>query len=193
MSEPSTSESQRVQRGPIESTNGTLLHYRHRAPERAARARALVVHGYPEHSGRYVHVLEACAARGIDAWAVDLRGFGEAAGKRGFIEEFDEYLDDVSAFVAHATGEKTDALPAFLIGHSMGGLVCARFMEERPKGIAGLVLTSPFLQLRMKVPVYKKIISRLFSRITPGLVLPTGFDPTTLSRDPEVVFAKNDG
>src|SRR5947207_848085 len=45
-------------------------------------ATLLIVHGLAEHSGRYDHVGRFLAAAGIDANALDLRGFGGSGGRR---------------------------------------------------------------------------------------------------------------
>jgi lysophospholipase len=174
------------EQGQLRATDGTRLFFRRVAPAQGARARArvLVVHGFAEHSGRYSHVLRGLAERGHDAWAIDLRGYGRSDGGRGCVKRFDDYLEDLTALVQTATQDRT--VPAFLLGHSMGGLVASRFIQERPSGIRGLVLSSPFFRVKMPVPAVKRGAAHILSAVLPRFTLPTNLDPQHLSRDPEV-------
>src|SRR5437016_5783680 len=82
----------RAEDGEIAGAGGTF--YRRSAvPEGAAWARVGVVHGYGDHSGRYVHFLRWLAERGVAVHAVDLRGHGLSAGRRGFVARWEEYLE----------------------------------------------------------------------------------------------------
>ena len=175
--------------GQLRSRDGTRIFYRRQAARgEKTRARVLVVHGFAEHSGRYEHVLRGFSERGFDAWALDLRGFGQSDGGRGCIRRWDEYLDDVQALLECAARDRA-TVPVFLVGHSMGGLVSTRFCEERPSGLRGLLLSSPFFRVKMPVPAVKRAAATVLSSLVPDLALPTDMDPGLISRDPEVVKA----
>lgn len=184
MSAPAT-DALPVEEGQLRSADGTRLFYRRVAAPAGRRGRVLVVHGFAEHSGRYLHVLRGLAARGLDAWGLDLRGHGRSDGRRAFVKTFDDYLADVQALVETAAPDRTQ-VPTFLLGHSMGGLVSTRFVQERPSGLKGLVLSSPFYRVRMAVPIHKRAAASVLTYVTPWLALPTELDPSRLSRDPEV-------
>lgn len=175
-----------AEEGQLHSKDGTRLFFR-RLPPRSgkARARVLVVHGFAEHSGRYGHVLEGLATRDLDAWALDLRGYGRSDGGRGCVRAFDDYLDDVDALLKAAAPDRATT-PVFLLGHSMGALVSTRFVQEQPSGIRGLVLSSPFFRVKMPVPAIKRAAATLLSCVWPTFTLPTNLDVRNLSRDPEV-------
>lgn len=175
--------------GQLRAKDGTRIFYRREAAKtEKARARVLVVHGFAEHSGRYAHVIAGLADRGFDAWALDLRGYGRSDGGRGCVKRFDEYLDDVSALLEAAAHDRS-AVPVFLVGHSMGGLVATRFCQERPSGVRGLLLSSPFFRVKMPVPLVKRVAASVLSSVLPNLAMPTGLDAGHLSRDQEVVKA----
>ncbi len=174
--------------GQLRAADGTRLFYRRVAAQgERARARVLVIHGFAEHSGRYAHVLRALSEKGFDAWAIDLRGFGKSDGGRGCVKRFDDYLEDISALIAAAAQDREK--PLFMIGHSMGGLVSTRFCQERPSGVKGLLLSSPFFRVKMRVPPSKKLVASLLSSLLPNLKLATNLDASNLSRDPEVAKA----
>src|SRR5579864_123572 len=106
------------------TTSGPPLYWYSAEPDgvtgRKPAAVVGILHGYGEHAGRYAHVMGAWSDRGIASVAIDMRGHGRAGGKRGFCERFDEYLADVLE-LERLTREKN--VPAFLFGHSLGGLV----------------------------------------------------------------------
>ncbi len=154
-----------------------------------ASATLLFVHGYGEHSGRYQHVLEFFHAKGYDVAAFDYRGHGRAQGTRGHVERFSQYSEDVDAFIRLVTSRATGDRRTYLIGHSLGGLIVANYLLEHPEGIDGMVLSSPFLGLKMKVPALKVLAAKGLSSVLPTFALPTNIPPEALSTDPAVGVA----
>src|SRR5258706_9503423 len=130
--------------GPLEA--GALRLYRRSiSPQSGAFARLAIIHGYGDHSSRFVHFMQWMAQRGVACHAVDLRGQGKAEGKRGFVARWDEYLDDVQAFINSLPAN--DGLPLFLLGHSHGGLIVAAGVVQHLPFVAalrGCILTSPY-------------------------------------------------
>ncbi len=173
--------------GFLDSTGGVRLFYRH-VPVENAKAVVALVHGFAEHSGRYEHVTSALNEADIAVTAIDLRGHGNSEGRRGHINRFQDYLDDLGALVDFAQNEHPD-LPLFIVGHSMGGLVVASYVASDPEGVSGFALSSPAIGFSVKVPGWKKGLARGMSKIVPTLSLPTGLDSRHLSHDPGVVAA----
>jgi lysophospholipase len=64
------------------------------------------------------------AGRGIASYAIDFRGHGRSAGKPNAINRWDDYLDDLTRFLAIEELAATGT-PLFILGHSHGGLVAA--------------------------------------------------------------------
>src|SRR5437879_2403637 len=84
-----------------------------------------IIHGYGDHSGCYREGMERLASTGIEAHAVDLRGHGRSAGRRGHVQRWRDYLDDVAVFldrVHRLTGASLYGAPPplFLLGQSHG-------------------------------------------------------------------------
>jgi alpha-beta hydrolase superfamily lysophospholipase len=148
------------------------------------RATVVMVHGYGEHCGRYQNPVGALRPRGFEVFAFDYRGHGQAGGRRGHIDHFAEYLDDLDRAIELARGR--GRRPLFLVGHSLGGLIAARFVIERGKDLAGLVLSSPFMGLKLKLPAAKVAVGKVASRWVPRLTLKNDLDVRALSRDPAV-------
>ena len=111
----------------VTSTEGLKLFVQHWQPAGAARGTVQIVHGLGEHSGRYEGVAETLVAAGWRVVAHDLRGHGRSEGPRGGIADSDSMPADVVA-VMDAVRQSG---PHVLLGHSLGGLIAARFVAER--------------------------------------------------------------
>ncbi len=145
----------------------------------------LLVHGWAEHSGRYEHVGAWLAARGCAVHAYDHRGHGRSAGPRGHARRFADLLDDLEIALARARAE-APALPTFVLGHSMGGLVVAAFAAERDPEITGAVTSGAALALADVPSRARLAVLRLVARIAPRLRMDRPIATDALSRDPEV-------
>ena len=105
-------------------------------PPGPATAIVVVVHGYAEHGGRYGHVADAFAAQGWATVAPDHLGHGRSAGERALIADFAHVVDDLHTTVELAETAHPGA-PVVMVGHSMGGLLTARFIQRSPDRLAG--------------------------------------------------------
>ncbi|OZC03053.1 alpha/beta hydrolase [Rubricoccus marinus] len=174
-------------------TTGTLAdaspalfwrHWRPDAPGSEVRARIVLVHGIHEHSGRYAYVASRLMLKGIEVFALDLRGHGQSEGGRGEIDAFEEYRTDLDRLMGVVSARGLD-VPAFLMGHSMGGLVAASWWASRDhSAFAGLILSSPALALppvNAVLSVAAPFVAKRFPRMRV-----TKLDRSALSRDPQV-------
>ncbi|MDP2822506.1 MAG: lysophospholipase [Sulfuritalea sp.] len=151
------------------------------------RAAIAVVHGIAEHSGRYAFLAERANRQGYGVVSVDLRGHGRSPGERSYVERFDDYLRDVDALLAKAQ-ELAAGRPVFLMGHSMGGAIALRWLAQRGRPVAGLLLSSAALKLGDDVPRLLVALAPLLSRWVPHL-RGTRLDPALISRDAAAVAA----
>jgi lysophospholipase len=143
----------------------------------------LLVHGMAEHSGRYQHVAEVLCGLGLRVRAYDQRGHGASGGARMVADHPDAYLDDL-AEIHDAAMRAWNELP-ILLGHSMGGLVAARFATARVRPVRALVLSSPALALRLSPAMLT--LHRVLLTLAPRLRVPNPIDARMLSHDPQVV------
>ncbi|TKJ32121.1 alpha/beta hydrolase [Blastococcus sp. CCUG 61487] len=135
----------------------------------------LLAHGYGEHCGRYGHVAEALVDAGAAVHAVDHVGHGKSEGERVVVGDFEYVVDDLHAVDRRAREQHRD-LPVVLVGHSMGGLIAARYAQRYGDTLAALVLSGPL------VGPWEAASQLLALPEIPDVPL----DITTLSRDPEV-------
>ena len=147
-----------------------------------------VVHGYGDHGGRYAWFGEAMAARGWAVYVYDLRGHGQSSGTRGQVKRFDDYLDDTEIFLEEVRRQQPGK-PLFLLGHSMGGLICAGLAEDRAPDVRALILSSPFLQLAEAVPPSRVAAARGLAVVWPNKDIGNTVRAAQLSHDQAVVDA----
>jgi alpha-beta hydrolase superfamily lysophospholipase len=164
-------------------TKGGALYFHATAPEKPQVAVGLL-HGYFEHGGRYAHVADAWAERGISTFALDLHGHGRSEGRRGHTYHFEEYLDD-AAELARLVRERAPDAPAVLYGHSFGGLIAASVAIARPAPWRALVLTGPYFDVAKPVPLAKRLAGKIATRIAPTLAIPAGLSGKDVTHDAE--------
>ena len=104
-----------------QARDGTWLGFRHYPSGGPATGRvAIVVHGSSGSSGGTIHALsETLARRGVETFAIDIRGHG-ASGTRGDIGYVGQLEHDLADFVAIVRNTAPTA-PLTLVGHSSGG------------------------------------------------------------------------
>ena len=170
----------------LEGAGGTRLHYR-AWPVETPRAAVLVVHGLFEHSRRYEELADTLNGAGMAVFALDQRGHGASDGRRGHVDPFGDFVEDMDRFRRAVTETLPPTLPVFLLGHSMGGLVTLRYLEERQPPVAGAILTSPWLGMAEPVAAWERALAAVLNRTLPRVPYPSGIDPDDLSHDVERV------
>lgn len=176
----------------LKTADGLTLQLRDWPRERA-RGTVAIIHGLGEHIGRYLHVAAHLNDWGWNVVGYDQRGHGASAGPRGQLASADDLLLDLALVIDALRGRHPG--PLVLLGHSMGGLVAARFVAEglatapadwhRP--IDALVLSSPALDTGMRAG--QKLLLALLGSLTPNLAFANGLRPAWISRDENVVKA----
>ena len=170
--------------GTFKGKGGLNLFYQAWVPCHSGAVIALI-HGIGEHSGRYDHVGRRFAGEGYAVFAYDHRGHGRSQGTRGHVDRFEDYLDDVDAFLA-LVREQNPGKKVFLYGHSMGGLIALGYAEGHPGSLGGVIVTSPCLGLTVKVPPTKAALARVLSSLLPRLALDSGLPLKYLARNQRV-------
>lgn len=144
---------------------------------------AVLSHGLGEHSGFYLPITRFLLARGMAVYAHDHRGFGRSDGRRGHIERYEYYIEDLRAMVDRARAEYPGA-PVVLLGHSMGGTIALLFAQRYPDRVTHAIYSAPALILRQRVPPLRRALAYGMSRIRPTYTSTGVGDPTLLTRDP---------
>ncbi|MDH5372985.1 MAG: lysophospholipase [Acidimicrobiia bacterium] len=116
-------------------SEGTVV-FRRWLPKVDASGIVILVHGYAEHGARYAHVAETLTERGLAVYAEDHHGHGNSDGERALVTDFEHIVDDLHTLTGIARADNPGA-PIIMAGHSMGGLLTARFAERYPDQLAG--------------------------------------------------------
>ena len=155
------------------------------------RGMVLLVHGLGEHMGRYEKLARRLGNWGFEVRGYDQYGHGESGGPRGGLTSGTRLLDDLGDIVddtrARLSRRKIAATPLILLGHSLGGLVAARFVSLRLGPVDALVLSSPALDAGLSG--LQKFLVATLPKIAPNLRVGNGLDVRYLSHDPAVVAA----
>ncbi|XP_077547824.1 monoglyceride lipase-like [Haemaphysalis longicornis] len=134
------------------------------------RALVFVAHGFGEHCHGYNYDTLACALvlLGCHVFAHDHVGHGKSEGPRARVKSIDTYVDDV---LTHIDMRRTEFpnKPVYLIGYSMGGMICVLTVQRRPKDFAGMVLLSPLVGFdKGQLTRFKRTMVRLLSWVIPS-------------------------
>jgi alpha-beta hydrolase superfamily lysophospholipase len=171
--------------GRFEGAGGVSLFRQRWRPAGHTRAALLNIHGLGDHSGLYPTLVDHCMTRGFVLHSHDLRGNGRSPGQRAYVERWEEYREDLARFVDLVRAEEP-ALPLYLLGNSLGGLIVLDYALHRPDGLRGVIAVSPPLG-RLGVPAPLLALGRVLSRVWPRFSIRTGMDLSGLARDPAVV------
>lgn len=128
----------------LESPDGLQIFGQWWRPAEKPRGVILLIHGTALHSGFYAPWAERAVANGYAVFAFDLRGWGQSQGygRRGFVGNYDEYVEDVE-LAAREVRRVYPQAPLFLQGESMGGTVVLMVQMMNRVPVAGLILNAP--------------------------------------------------
>lgn len=144
---------------------GLLLFVR-RWPVPNPRGIVFLIHGLAEHIGRYDALALLLNRAGYWVVGLDNQGHGQSDGDRAYTDKFDSFAQDIADFV---NTEETiyeqhsgSPLPAFLLGHSLGGLIAVRtILQHKPTRWPwnGVILSAAALTIDPKLanPIMKAL------------------------------------
>jgi alpha-beta hydrolase superfamily lysophospholipase len=93
-------------------------------------------------------------------------------------------LDDIDAVVTRARAESGG--PVVLIGHSFGGLMAIAYTLAHADHIDKAVFSAPLLIPKVKVPAWKRPMTKILPRLAPRVAVSNEVDANLLSHDPDV-------
>jgi lysophospholipase len=171
------------QSGFFKASDNQRLFWRTFIPYRP-RAVIALVHGYADHSGRYLKTLRHFAGMGYAMHAFDCRGHGQSDGRRGHIDAFSDYLGDFDAFLAKVRGESRGQ-KLFILAHSHGSLITLRYAldhAEMPE-FGGAILSGPYLKLAFAPPKIKVVAAQVVGGIIPWMPVKNELSSEMLTHD----------
>ena len=117
--------------------------------ENAKRA-MVIVHGYTESAEKFREMAWYLLQEGFSVFAVDHRGHAQSLRQVEdtsitHVDKFDDYVDDLDAFMEQIVLPRTKGMELCILGHSMGGAVTALELMRHPERFKKAVLNAPMI------------------------------------------------
>ncbi|MDZ7844570.1 MAG: alpha/beta hydrolase [Anaerolineales bacterium] len=154
-------------------------------PEGNLRGCLLILHGLGEHSGRYYNLIDYLVPEGFGLYGFDFPGHGRSEGTPGHIASVEDFFPPVQRAAAEIV-KRHPSIPLFLWGHSMGGLLAIKYIQDQQTPFRGVILSSPSLSTPQSANPLTVLLGNIFSHFFPRFPL-SALDHSQLSRDPAVV------
>ncbi len=149
----------------LEGADGKKLynvHWQHEQP----KANVLIVHGYGEHIERYNEVAEAFNLAGFSVFGYDFKAHGRSEGVDCYMDDFQEYLDDLDKILSYLSFDK----PFYFYAHSVGALTTITYLlnNDVDKDLfRGCVFTGPALKIAEDLSPLLQKMSGIIAAIAP--------------------------
>jgi alpha-beta hydrolase superfamily lysophospholipase len=124
------------------------------------RARVVFLHGVASHGGWYTRSCHSLNSVDFEVHFLDRRGSGVNLDRRGDVDRYETWIDDVAKYLAQIGKER----PVILCGISWGGRLATAVARQHPGLIRGLALLCPGL--------YSHFEPGLMQRLALGSPLP---------------------
>jgi len=173
----------------VPARDGTKLHVERFLPDGPPRGVLVFTHGFSAHAGNFRHVGCAFADAGLAATFYDCRGHGKSEGRRGYVNHFSDYADDLALMIEGARARHPD-LPLGLAAHSQGAVVTLDLLQRDTAlrtAVKAVGLAAPFLALKLKVPLFKLVLAKVMGRVWPTLTMGNELSGEDISRNPDVI------
>lgn len=122
-----------------------------------ARGVILILTGRNETHRKHAETIYDLYSQGYSVFIYDHRGQGNSSHlllnpQIGHIIQFDDYVDDLGAFVSQVMDPVLDPkLPRYLLAHSLGGAVAARYLEKfgDDRGFSAVAFVTPMFGINV--------------------------------------------
>ncbi len=111
---------------------------------------------------------ETLADLPITFFAIDHTGQGESGGLPSHIDDYQIYVDNVHRLIQNVHVLNKHKKPIYLMGRSMGGLIAARFAQQHPDLVDGLIFASPMFGVNPPPGTDINLLKMLASAYTQG-------------------------
>jgi pimeloyl-ACP methyl ester carboxylesterase len=135
--------------------NGIRFHYL----TDGAGPLVILLHGFPQHSYEYRHLVPALAQAGYRAVAPDMRGFGATSRPVRIRDYALQTLGDDVAAMIDALGEPK----AHVLGHEWGSIVAAEAALSHPDKVDRLILVNGAPEITLGRAIHHSWLQRIRS------------------------------
>lgn len=124
------------------------------------KAVVAIVHNAYEHHSRYAWFIQKLRSSNFHVVMGDLPGHGAREGRTIHDEKFKTYVHYVRKLLDVGLA---DGLPLFIIGHGLGATLTMHVLQTEKIVCAGVILSSPWLQLHQQPSRYSSVLTKLGS------------------------------
>lgn len=157
--------------------------------EGQAKAVIVLVHSAYEHHLRYGWQIEQWRNEGFNVVMGDLAGHGKTrSSEKPHMASFSVYEKNIEEMLKAAL---TDNLPVFIIAHGFGATLVMSYLSSGKHHIAGVVFTSPWLQLVKTPSKFSSAMSGLH-KVTPNFKINHDLSIDDLTRNPDIIEVERD-
>ena len=149
----------------FQAPDGSELFYRAWLPLNGRASKTvLLFHRGHEHSGRFQDLVDRLQMPDVAFFAWDCRGCGKSPGPRGDALHLGQLESDMEAFYRHVIAEyKVEEEKAVVLAHSVAAVVAGLWVLDYGPRIAGLILGTPALKVKLYVPLAREGLTALSS------------------------------
>jgi alpha-beta hydrolase superfamily lysophospholipase len=155
-------------------------------PKESPKAIINLVHGFGEYSERYDQWAMRFAEKGFLVHAIDYRGHGKSDGRRGHVNKFDDFLNDIEVLVKESK-KLYPELPQYIYGHSLGGNIVTNYILKREHEFKGAIISSPWYKLSFELSAFMLFIARIMNKIYPKFTQKSTLGVNALTHDKNIV------
>jgi alpha-beta hydrolase superfamily lysophospholipase len=167
-----------------------FLHLEHFLPRQGPPSGVVIfAHGFSAYATPYRHVAQALTEAQFAVTLYDARGHGHSTGRRGHVEHFGDYTEDLAQVVARARVGHMD-VPVVLIGHSQGGAVVLDYLLTKASSPRVMptcaVVAAPMLEITLPISPLERAAEAAFGRLFPKLQVANGIRGELVTRNEDV-------
>ena len=152
--------------------------------KRKPKAVMVIIHGFGEHAGRYLHMMEHMASKGISTLALDLEGHGTETPRQGVCRSYDILHADVSLALSESAVRFPD-IPQFVFGHSMGGGLVLNHGLTKAPDVKAYLVSAPLIRPVDNVSGPLRLVVKVLRKLAPKMTIGNDIDGSKVSSLPE--------
>ena len=176
--------------GHFTTQDGATLYERTWPANTEALAHLVYLHGYADHCCRFKTPALSLNEANLAVHAYDQRGHGKSPGRRGFIQNFSQSVQDLEDYLDFIA-KRTEGKPLFILGQSVGGLLLATLVQKRRNFATGLLFSSPYLATTDQVSPILIACAGILGKVVPFLPVQS-IESNNITDNPELLRAYND-
>src|SRR6056297_1998231 len=149
-------------------------------------ASVLILHGLGEHIDRYERFARELNEHRLNVYGFDNLGHGKSSGIRGYTS-IEDTFKIIDLMIEKISAEYTNR-PLALFGHSLGGLIGLRYLQENPSKFYSAAISAPAIILDEETEKRMEKNAPL-AKLLPFVTLDNNINHEDISRNPTEVAA----